>query len=71
MLLLAPAHNVANMVGYKKRKSIRKKEPHWKRTIVEKQNKLRKDLGQINRLKRNKPKSEDAKKSLKGKLERT
>ena len=44
---------MADMVEYKQRKTNDKREPHWRRRILEKQKKLRKDLGQISRMKRN------------------
>ena len=44
---------MADLVKYKLRETTEKREPHWRRRILEKQKRLRKDLGQINRMKRN------------------
>ena len=52
-LIRAAANCVADMVKYKLRETTEKREPHWRRRILEKQKKLRKDLGQISRMKRN------------------
>ena len=52
-LIRAAANCVADMVEYKQRDINEKREPHWRRRILEKQKKLRKDLGQICRMKRN------------------
>ena len=52
-LIKAAANCVADMVEYKQRETNDKREPHWRRRILEKQKKLRKDLGQISRMKRN------------------
>ena len=52
-LIKAAANCVADMVEYKKRETNDKRELHWRRRILEKQKKLRKDLGQISRMKRN------------------
>ena len=52
-LIRAAANCVADMVKYKQRETNEKREPHWRRRILEKQRKLRKDLGQISRMKRN------------------
>ena len=41
------------MVEYKQREINEKREPQWRRRILEKQKKLRKDLGQMGRMKRN------------------
>ena len=50
-LIKAAANCVADMVEYKQRETNDKREPHWRRRILEKQKKLRKDLGQITRMK--------------------
>ena len=52
-LIKAAANCVVDMVEYKQRETNDKREPHWRRRILEKQKKLRKDLGQISRMKRN------------------
>ena len=51
-LIKAAANCVADMAEYKQRETNDKREPHWRRRILEKQKKLRKDLGQISRMKR-------------------
>lgn len=42
-----------------KKETNRQKEPHWRRRVVEKQKKLRKDLRSINRLKGDELKNEE------------
>ena len=66
-LLKAAANTVAGMVEYKQRDNNGKMEPRWRRRILEKQKKLRKDLGQINRMKRSELRNE----GVKDKLERS
>ena len=44
---------VAEMVGHKTMNPKENRTPHWRRRILEKQKALRKDLGQLNRMKRN------------------
>ena len=52
-LIKAAANCVADMAEYKQGETNDKREPHWRRRILDKQKKLRKDLGQISRMKRN------------------
>ena len=52
-MLRAADNVVAEMVGHKTRNHKENKTPHWRRIILEKQKALRKDLGQLIRMKRN------------------
>ena len=52
-MIRAAANCVGDMVEYKQRETNEKREPQWRRRILEKQKKLRKDLGKIRRMKRN------------------
>ena len=66
-IVLRAAGNVAaEMEGHKIRNPKENRTPHWRRRILEKQKTLRKDLGQLNRMKRNELQNE----STKSKLER-
>ena len=53
IVLRAAGNVVAEMVGHKTRNPKENRTPHWRRRILEKQKALRKDLGQLNRMKRN------------------
>ena len=43
---------VAEMVGYKNKEMTGDRQPNWRRRILPKQKVLRKDLGQLNRIRR-------------------
>ena len=59
------AGNVANeMVGHKTMNLKKNRTLHWRRRIFEKQKALRKDLGQLNRMKRNELQNEGTKLKL-------
>ena len=61
-IVLPAAGNVVDeMVGNKTRNPKENKTPHWRRRILEKQKALRKDLGQLNRMKRNELQNEGTK----------
>ena len=64
LVIRAAANTVADILGYKSRESTNKKEPYWRKRIVDKQKKLRKDLGQVNRMKRNELRNEAVKERL-------
>lgn len=53
IVLRAAGNVVAEMVGHKIMNPKESRTPHWRRRILEKQKALRKDLGQLNRMKRN------------------
>ena len=55
---------LAEMVGHKTRKPKENRTPHWRRRILEKQKALRKDLGQLNEMKRNELQNEGTKSRL-------
>ena len=55
---------LAEMVGHKTRKPKENRTPHWRRRILEKQKALRKDLGQLNEMKRNELQNEGTKSGL-------
>ena len=49
---------VAEMVGYKNKEMTGDRQPNWRRRILEKQKVLRKELGQLNRMRRGKLQNE-------------
>ena len=51
-ILRAADNVVAEVVGYKNREMAGDRKPNWQRKILEKQNELRKELGQLNRMRR-------------------
>ena len=51
-LIRAIANCVTNMMGHKKKENKSGKKPYWWRKIIEKQAKLRKGLGQVNKINR-------------------
>ena len=55
---------VAEMVGHKTRNPKENRTPHWRRRILEKQKALHKDLGQLNKMKRNELQNECTKSKL-------
>ena len=63
-MLRAAGNVVAEMVGHKTRNPKENRTPHWRRRILEKQEALRKDLGQLNRMKRNELQNEGTKSKL-------
>ena len=63
-MLQVAGHVVAEMVGHKTRNPKENRTPHWRRRILEKQKALRKDLGQLNRMKRNELENEGTKSKL-------
>ena len=64
IVLRAASNVVAEMVGHKTRNPKENRTSHWRRRISEKQNALRKDLGQLNRMKRNELQNEGTKSKL-------
>ena len=50
--LCAAGNVVAEMVGYKNKDMTGDRQPNWRRIILEKQKVLRKELGQLNRMRR-------------------
>ena len=64
IVLRAAGNVVAEMVGHKTRNPKENRTPHWRRRILEKQKALRKDLGQLNRMKRNELQNEGTKSKL-------
>ena len=57
--VLRPADNVvAEMVGYKNKEMTGDRQPNWRRRILEKQKVLLKELGQLNRIRREELKNE-------------
>ena len=52
------------LLRYKTRNPKENRTPHWRRRILEKQKALRKDLGQLNRMKRNELQNEGTKSKL-------
>ena len=63
-MLPAAGNVVAEMVGQKTMNPKESRSPHWRRRILEKQKALRKDLGQLNRMKRNELQNEGTKSKL-------
>ena len=51
-VLRAAGNVVAEMVGYKNKKMAGDRQPNWRRRILEKEKVLRKELGQLNRMRR-------------------
>ena len=51
-LLHTVGNIVAEMVGYKNKEMTGNRQPNWRRRILEKQKVLRKELGQLNRMRR-------------------
>ena len=64
IVLRAVGNVVAEMVGHKTMNPKENRTPHWKRRILEKQKALRKDFGQLNRMKRNELQNEGTKSKL-------
>ena len=64
IVLRAAGTVVAEMVGHKTMNPKENRTPHWRRIIFEKQKALRKDLGQLNRMKRNELQNEGTKSKL-------
>ena len=64
IVLRAAGNVVAEMAGHKTRNPKENRTPHWGRRILEKQKALRKDLGQLNRMKRNELENEGTKSKL-------
>ena len=64
IVLRAAGNVVAEMVGHKTRNRKENRTPHWRRRISEKQKALRKDLGQLKRMKRNELQNEGTKSKL-------
>ena len=62
IVLRAAGNVVAEMVGHMN--PTEKRTPHWRRRTLEKQKTLRKDLGQLNRMKRNELQNEGTKSKL-------
>ena len=52
LVLRAAGNIVAEMVGYKNKEMTGNRQPNWRRRILEKQRVLRKELGQLNRMRR-------------------
>ena len=50
IVLRAAGNVVVEMVSHKTRNPKENRAPHWRRNILEKQKALRKDLGQLNRM---------------------
>ena len=50
LVLRAAGNIVAEMVGYKNKEMTGNRQPNWRRRILEKQRVLRKELGQLNRM---------------------
>ena len=48
--LRAAGNVVAKMVGYKNKEMTGDRKPNWRKRILEKQKVLRKELGQLNRM---------------------
>ena len=51
-VLCASGNVVAEMVGYKNKQITEDRQPNWRRRFLEKQKVLRKELGQLNRMRR-------------------
>ena len=51
-VLRAAGNVAAEMVGYKNKEMTGDRQPNWRRRILEKQKVLRKELGQLNRMRR-------------------
>ena len=51
-VLCAAGNVVAEMVGYKNKQMTEYRQPNWRRRFLEKQKVLRKELGQLNRMRR-------------------
>ena len=49
-VLCAAGNIVAEMVGYKNKEMTGDRQPNWRRRILVKQKVLRKELGQLNRI---------------------
>ena len=64
IVLRAAGNVVAEMVGHKTMNPKENRAPQWRRRILEKQKALRKDLGQLNRTKRNELQNEGTKSKL-------
>ena len=64
--LRAAGNIVAETVGYKNKEMTGDRQPNWRRRILEKQKVLRKELGQLNRMRRERLQNE----GLISKLER-
>ena len=64
IVLRAAGNVVAEMVGHKTMNPKENRIPHWRRRILEKQKALRKDLGQLNIMKRNELQNEGTKSKL-------
>ena len=57
-VLRAAGNVAAEMVGYKNKEMTGDRQPNWRRRILEKQKVLRKELGQLNRMRRGKLQNE-------------
>ena len=64
IVLRAAGNDVAEIVGHKTMNPKGNRAPQWRRRILEKQKALRKDLGQLNRMKRNELQNEVTKSKL-------
>ena len=64
IVLRAAGNVVPEMAGHKTMNPKENRTPHWRRRILEKQQALRKDLGQLNRMKRNELQNEGTKSKL-------
>ena len=64
IVLRAAGNVVADMVGHKTRNSKENSTAHWRGRILERQKALRKDSGQLNRMKRNKLQNDGPKSKL-------
>ena len=51
-VLRAAGNIIAEIVGYKSKEMTGDRQPNWRRRILEKQKVLRKELGQLNRMRR-------------------
>ena len=51
-MLRAAGNIVAEIVGYKNKEMTEERQPNWRRRILEKQKALRKQLEQLNRMRR-------------------
>ena len=57
-VLRAAGNIIAEIVGYKSKEMTGDRQPNWRRRILEKQKVLRKELGQLNRMRRGKLQNE-------------
>ena len=67
IVIKAAANVVADRVGHKRMEQAERQEPFWRRRICEKQTKIKRDLGQVDRIKKGELRNE----ATKQRLERT